>query len=218
MVVPPTGVGVPTSQPSKCALRASCRRARFPRRTTVRPGQSVWQPANGLRPCIARCLVLVLEVYPVPKRRVVFVLLRSSCLSLVARIRAAGLSHGQRGEKSWDLLNPWIGTTELLLLYWYYESCLASILLAIYIYISIYSYMWKKERKKERTNERKKERKEGRKKERKRERERVTIDAITHVDVHACVRKDYIHVLKIENFTDWKDVAHFPGSCCVALP
>jgi hypothetical protein len=57
-----------------------------------------------------------------------------------------------------------------------------------------------KERKKERTNERKKERKEGRKKER--ERERVTIDAITHVDVHACVRKDYIHVLKIENFTD----------------
>ena len=145
-------------------------------------------------------LVLVLEVYPVPKRRVVFVLLRRSCLSLVARIRAAGLSHGQRGEKSWDLLNPWIGTTELPLLYWYYESCLASILLAIYIYIHIfiYSYMWQKERKKER--------------------ERVTIDAITHVDVHACVRKDYIHVLKIENYTDWKDVAHFPGSCCVALP
>ena len=35
-----------------------------------------------------------------------------------------------------------------------------------------------------------------------RERERVTIDAITHVDGHACVRKDYIHVLKIENYTD----------------
>jgi len=38
------------------------------------------------------------------------------------------------------------------------------------------------------------ERKKERKKER--ERERVTIDAITHVDVRACVRKDYIHVLK----------------------